>query len=101
MINFSGHYQRKLGVLLVAEFLLIFMHRVLDVDFSFRDGLSVIPWHFWLPLGLGIYIAVFVLTLRCPNPKCKAPQIYCGVNPRDWRWPADKCHRCGSELRSE
>lgn len=101
MIDLSGNYQRKLGVLLAAEFLLIVVHRVLDGDFNFRGGLSAVPWHFWLPLGLGIYIAFFVLTLRCPNPNCKAPQIYGGINPREWRWPTDRCYRCGSELRAD
>lgn len=44
------------------------------------------------------YLCYYVLTLRCPNPDCRALQIYAGVAIRDWHWPSDNCRVCGTEL---
>ena len=95
MVPLRTYHQRKLAVLLFAQIVLGILHGVLDDDFNFEDGMKTVPLLYWLAISLGAYIAYYVVTLRCCEKGCRAPQIYLGVNPKLWRWPQASCWKCG------
>lgn len=90
-------YKKKLIILIIAEVILIILHKIYAGAFSFNDGIQDIPIIYLLSIGLGIYISFYVIFLRCP--KCKKPQIYRGVSPSQWYWPNDTCYFCGALLK--
>ena len=94
----SFHKKKLITLLLIASLLGV-ANRLFDSS-NFNDGLSSINWLYWASLAVLIYLAHYVLTLRCQNPECRKPQIYRGVSLRDWHWPSDKCYSCGSKLKA-
>jgi hypothetical protein len=89
--------KQHLIVVLAVGAGLIVLHKLLD-----RPALSVdtwfveVGWHYWLALAYWVFVAGYVLTRRCQY--CKAPQVYRGVNPREWHWPEKSCWKCGADL---
>jgi len=92
-----GYHKTKLLILLAVTMLLgIFSRFFNDPDFS--DGLSSTSWTYWVGMAILVYLVYYVLTLRCPNPKCKKLQIYRSVSPKDWHLPNDNCYSCDTKL---
>lgn len=92
-----AYHKTKLLTLLFVEAVIVAANRMFEQS-NFSDGLDKVGWLYWLGMVLLIYIVYYVLTLRCPNPKCRRPQIYRSQSPKDWRLPEDKCYHCGTKL---
>jgi|GEM_PF-2063780 len=92
-----SYHKKKLLILLTVAISVGIVNRFFD-DSNFSDGLSSVSWIYWFGMAIVVYLAYYVLTLNCPNPECKKPQIYRSVSPKDWHWPDDSCYACGTKL---
>lgn len=95
-----SYQKKKLLVFLSVEILLILLHNILDKPpSSLEKWWLEAGWHYWVALGFGIYIAKYILTLKCYY--CGKSQIYRGISTSEWYWPEDTCWSCGHEIRAK
>ena len=88
--------KNKFVVILIIEVALIVIHNILDKEqISAENWLMEAGWHYWAGLIFGIYLVYFIFTYDCK--KCGAAQIWCSPNILKWKWPSDKCWKCGNE----
>jgi hypothetical protein len=87
--------RKKLFWLILIQVVLVCVHQI----FLSKEEDVFYTWHYWLAMIFFIYLCGYILFLRCPNPKCNAPQIYCGVDIRTWRLPDDTCWKCGGKIK--
>jgi hypothetical protein len=89
--------KKKLIALLGIQAILIIVHRLLDKPpQSIETWHLEAGWHYWVAMGFGIYLVVYILSSKCPA--CNKPQVYRGVSPSQWHWPPDRCWNCGTDL---
>ena len=88
--------KNKFIVILSAEIALIIVHNILKKEpMNVENWVLEAGWHYWASLILGSYLVYFVFMYDCK--KCGAAQIWRSPNILKWRWPGDKCWKCGSE----
>lgn len=87
--------RRMLLVLIAIELLLIGVYR------WNRSGTGhefVSNPLFLAALGFGIVVVYYAYQLRCPNPQCRARQVFRGPSAFDIRLPATSCQKCGTNI---
>ena len=91
-------HKLKLLILLTLEVVLIVLHKFLSAPISSPTDMTF-EWHFIAALGLGIFIVIYALSIRCSNQNCKERQVFRGWSIFDLSWPEDKCYKCGRNLK--
>ena len=86
----KNYHKKKLLLLLTIAMVFGILSGIYG-DSNFSNDFLSIKWFDWLGTIILLYIAFYILTLRCLNPDCKKPQIYRGVHPSNWRFPEDNC----------
>ena len=85
--------KKKLLILFAIQFVIIFVHNILDTQSLPDYNWKSVEWHYWLGMGFGAYIFTYILARKCG--RCKKPQIMTGPAIAQWRWPDDTCWNCG------
>jgi len=93
-----SYYNKKLSLLLILCSIFAIANKVFNTE-SLNGDLSPFSWLYGISMVVLFYLSFFIVTLKCPNPNCKKPQIYRGVSPKQWHWPEDKCYSCGTKLK--
>jgi magnesium-transporting ATPase (P-type) len=91
-------YKRNLIILLCIQIILTLNHVVLRESFILNESNFNLSWHFWIGLLFGIFVILYAISLRCPNPACHRMQVFRGISVFDIKWPNDKCYSCGTHL---
>ena len=94
-------YKRNLVILLAIQVIFTLIHIILREPQVMSEGILSTPWHFWISLLFGIFVLLYAISLRCPNPTCNRMQVFRGFSIFDLKWPEDKCYSCGVPLSSE
>jgi hypothetical protein len=95
-----SYQKKKLLVFQTVAIILIFLHNILDKPpSSLENWWLEVGWHYWVALGFGIYIAIYILTLQ--SHRCGKYQIYRGVPTSEWYCPEDTCWNCGHVIRGK
>ena len=89
-----AYHRKKLFVLIIVQVLLVVLHKSLASEAQDSFG----EWHYLIAMGFFVYLCSYILLLKCPNPNCRAPQIYRGVNPNSWALPNETCWKCGTKI---
>jgi len=76
--------------------LITLLHRSNISNFEGDDWFHLSNWTYWLGMLFGTYVVVFAFKLHCS--KCGVRQVFRSFNLLDFRWPQDKCHKCGCKV---
>ncbi len=92
--------RNKLILLLVAEIIVIIIHNILkEPPSSIENWLNETGWHYFLGLGLGVWLFAYALSLNCR--KCGAGQVIRSMNILSLRLPQEYCWKCGEIFDKE
>ena len=91
-----NYHKKKLIILLTIQVVLTIIHKILDKPTSAEVWVYDAGWHYWVGVAFGMYLLFYMFTLTCKD--CGAKQIWRSFNILDWRWPEDKCWKCGKEI---
>ncbi len=90
-------YKLRLIFMLIIQLVLIVINKLFGIDFKQESFFTLSNWTYWLAIGWSLALALYALRLSCPH--CGAKQVFRGFSAFDLRWPQDKCHRCGAEIK--
>lgn len=88
--------KKKLITLLIIQVLITLLHRSNISNFEGDDWFHLSNWTYWLGMLFGTYVVVFAFKLHCSQ--CRVRQVFRSFNLLDFRWPQDKCHKCGCKV---
>ena len=86
---------KRVKLFIAIEVVLVIVHRVLT-DSSNQGPAALIEWHFVVALIFGLFLLLYVFSLKCPN--CKSRLVVRGWKFSDLRFPGEMCHKCGHPL---
>jgi len=95
-MRFNG---KLLKWLLVIDVILIFLYNQGLTGEGNENSAFWKDWLYLLTLAFSVGTVFYAFFTRCPNPECKAPQVFRGLSAFDIRLPSTHCYKCGTPLK--